>query len=108
MPESKKMSPWLVTTDPKQLRRLGKTAEELAELQKVIARVQIQGIDGVDPDSCVSNREAMQKEVADVAAQVELLIRHYNLDRTAMVARSTQKMQQMVEWEQVLEEKGSI
>lgn len=102
------MSPWQVTTDPKQLRRLGKTAEKLAELQKVIARVQIQGIDGVDPDSCVSNREAMQKEVADVAAQVELLIRHYNLDRTAMIARSTQKMQQMVEWEQVLEEKGSI
>ena len=106
MPESKKMSPWQVTTDPKQLRRLGKTAEELAELQKVIARVQIQGIDGVDPGSGISNREALQKEVADVAAQVELLIRHYNLDRTAMIAISTQKMQQMVEWEQVLEEKG--
>lgn len=106
MPESKKMSPWQVTTDPKQLRRLGKTAEELAELQKVIARVQIQGIDGVDPDSGVSNREAMQKEVADVAAQVELLIHHYSLDRTAMLDRSKQKMLQMAEWEQVLEEKG--
>lgn len=97
-----KMNPWVCTTDPVQLRRLGKLTEELSELQKVIARILIQGIEGVDPESDLTNRQCLQKEVADVYAQLRLLVKLYQLDVTALAMREVQKIAQMQEWEELM------
>lgn len=96
------MNPWHVTTDPLSLRRLGKSGEELSELQKVLSRVVIQGIDGIDPSTGEDNRRSMTKEIGDVEAQLELLKQHYNLDRNAIFERINEKTKQMHEWEEAL------
>ena len=96
------MSPWKVTTNALELRRLGKTQEELGELQAVLARCVIQGIDEHDPATGIANRERLWKEIADVQAQLALLTYQYALPRDKIHARISEKTVQMAEWEQVL------
>jgi NTP pyrophosphatase (non-canonical NTP hydrolase) len=93
------MSKWIPESDPLILRRVGKTGEECAELSKVCSRITIQGIDGVDPESGVSNREALAKEVADVMAQCYTTISALGLDDYAIRVRCIAKQRQMAEWE---------
>lgn len=93
------MSKWVPETDPMTLRRVGKTGEECAELSKVCSRITIQGIDGVDPATGESNREALLKEVADVLAQCFTTINWMRLDESAIATRMAKKIDQMVEWE---------
>lgn len=81
------------------LRRVGKTGEEAAELGKVCSRITIQGLDGVDPATGISNREALAKEIADVLAQCKCTINALGLDDSAIRARSHFKVAQMAEWE---------
>ncbi len=97
MPEP--MNPWHVTTDPKSLRRLGKTIEEMGELIAVLGRVIIQGIDEVDPSSGDTNRLRLQKESADVSAQLRLNMDAFDQDLDMMFTRSREKERQMGEWE---------
>ncbi len=94
-----KMNPWTPTTDLAELRRLGKTMEELGELHAVLARCIIQGIDEIDPSSGKTNRQRLQEEIADVRAQIICTTRHYNLDRAFMARRIDKKVDQMAEWE---------
>ncbi len=96
---SKPMSPWIVTTDPKSLRRLGKTIEEMGELIAVLGRVIIQGIDEVDPSSGDTNRLRLRKEMADVLAQVELTGNWFGISGELVGDRMTEKLRQMAEWE---------
>lgn len=93
------MSKWIPESDPMVLRRVGKTGEECAELSKVCCRITIQGLDGVDPATGVSNREALAKEIADVMAQCHVTIESLGLDRDEISARSADKCRQMREWE---------
>lgn len=101
------MNPWHVTTDKLQLRRLGKSQEELGELQTVLARCIIQGIDEHDPATGISNRERLWKEIADVQAQLGLLVRQYELPRDKISTRISEKTLQMAEWEKVLRDAAS-
>lgn len=98
------MNPWEVTTDGPSLRRLGKTQEELAELQKVVARIIIQGIDESDPHSGESNRLSLQKEIADVYAQTSLLVAYYQLDEEELLKRVEMKMARMREWDEFFDD----
>lgn len=84
------------------LRRVGKTGEECAELSKVCSRITIQGIDGIDPVSGESNRQAMAKEIADVMAQCLISIEALGLDMATIYGRKRDKMAQMAEWEAML------
>lgn len=93
------MSKWIPITDLRLLRRFGKLAEELAELQSVVARCIIQGVDEVDPSSGRTNRERITDEVADVLAQCDLTISELGLDFAAIRARVHEKKRQMAEWE---------
>lgn len=96
------MNPWKVTTNALELRRLGKAQEELGELQAVLARCIIQGIDEHDPATGISNRERLWKEIADVQAQLGLVVSHYGLPQKQINERGAAKVLQMWEWEKVL------
>jgi NTP pyrophosphatase (non-canonical NTP hydrolase) len=102
----KLITPWHVVEDGRALRRLGKTLEELSELSAVVARVIIQGIDERDPSSRKLNRRRLEEELGDVLAQIELLCDHYKLNGGFIVARSEEKVQQMEQWEQLLEKES--
>lgn len=93
------LSKWIPESDPKVLRRVGKTGEECADLSKVCSRITIQGLDGVDPASGESNREALAKEIADVIAQCDVCIDALALDWDAIRRRVREKVEQMREWE---------
>ncbi len=93
------MSKWIPESDPMVLRRVGKTGEECAELAKICSRITIQGLDGVDPATGESNREALAKEIADVWAQCQVTIAAFGLDTVAIMKRTHEKRDQMAEWE---------
>lgn len=98
------LSKWVPTRDGRQLRRLGKLAEELGELQAVAARCIIQGIDEVDPSSGRVNRARLQDELADVLAQCSVTMATFGLDKAYIDARSFTKRAQMDEWERLVAE----
>ncbi len=96
------MSPWAPTTNLKELRRLGKTLEELGELVAVLGRTVCQGLDGIDPASGESNIERMTKESADVIAQIACNVDAFRLDHSTIMDRAEQKQGQMAEWERMV------
>ncbi len=96
------MSPWKHESDPLTIRRIGKLGEELAELSKVVCRIQIQGISGIDPKTGKSNKEALTEEIADVIAQCELSISQLSLRGSIIADRIEVKKQRMEEWELAL------
>ena len=93
---------WVPDTDPRQERRIGKTGEEVNELGAVLFRIQIQGIDAIDPASGKTNRQRFIEEMADVTAQIEINLEHFSIDAnrgSAFDARVVDKKNQMSEWE---------
>ena len=98
------LQPWYVETDAQRLRRFGKTLEELGELQAVVARCIIQGIDEVDPSSGKVNRKRLEEGIADVDAQLDLLMSAFDLDQQFIYTRSNDKVDQMHTWERLVEE----
>lgn len=101
------LQPWYVETSSQRLRRFGKTLEELGELQAVVACCIIQGIDEVDPSSGKLNRKRLEEEIADVYAQLSLLMGVFNLDQQFIYTRSNDKVDQMHTWERLVEESPS-
>lgn len=99
-----KMNPWRPITNPLHLRRLGKLAEELAELQKAVARCIIQGLDGIDPATGKVNHQALWEELADVRAQVGVTTHTFDLPVDKMAHRSAMKYAQMEDWEEALKQ----
>lgn len=97
-----RMSPWQVTTDPKLLRRMGKTIEEAGELVNVAGRVIIQGIDEIDPGTGKSNRARLLDELADMQAQIDCtcqLLFSSNEDSLYFHERLRRKKANMADWE---------
>lgn len=93
------MNKWELAEDPMLRRRMGKTGEELAELLAVVNRIQIQGIDAIDPASGKTNRQRLTEETADVLAQLLVNSGALNLDDDAIQTRMIEKEGQMREWE---------
>lgn len=104
MPAQITMTKWELEADTMTRRRVGKTAEECAELLAVLARISIQGIDAVDPASGKTNRQRMQEEIADVYAQLDECVSKISVDNIAISNRRTEKRRQMLEWEQLYQE----
>lgn len=94
-----KMSPWHVTTDPRMLRRMGKTTEEASELLAVCGRIVIQGIDEIDPSSGKTNRQRFIEEAADTYAQLDLTLKYLGASFPLVLDRVEKKKQQMADWE---------
>lgn len=93
------MNPWKPDDNPRQARRVGKTAEEVNELGAVLARISIQGFDAIDPASEKTNRVRLQEEIADCQAQFDCTIRDLGLDHDFIRKRRVMKVLQMAEWE---------
>lgn len=93
------MNKWTPTTNLLELRRLGKTCEELGELVAALGRTICQGLDGVDPASGETNIERITKESADVIAQLGCNVEAFRLDRERIAARVAHKEALMAEWE---------
>lgn len=98
-----RMAPWKVTTDPMILRRVGKTGEEVGELGAVCARIVIQGIDEIDPNSGETNRKRFTDELADVQAQINVSRRKLEIDPEYFDARVARKEANMDHWESQME-----
>jgi|TARA_R100000365_G_scaffold3696_1_gene13724 hypothetical protein len=62
------ISPWLPEQDMHRLAILGKLIEECNELSARAARCIIHGIDEIDPDTGRTNREELEREIADARA----------------------------------------
>lgn len=95
------MNPWKPDDNPKQARRIGKTAEEVNELGAVLARISIQGLNAVDPSSGKTNRQRMLDEMADVLAQIDCNMESMFTfqDEQYVYNRANEKRRQMAEWE---------
>lgn len=72
-------SPWHPMSDAVDLKHLGKLAEELSEAGAAVARCIIQGIDEAEPVTGKINRQWLQDELADVQANIGLVIERFKL-----------------------------
>ena len=91
-------NPWTPMTGVQDIQVLGKFAEELSECASVCARCLIQGIDEVEPSTGKANRSWLEEEVADVLANLEIVIEHYNLDMNAIDKRADFKIEYLKRW----------
>jgi NTP pyrophosphatase (non-canonical NTP hydrolase) len=85
-------------TNQKDLKFIGKLGEEVNELGTAIFRCVIQGIDECHPVIKKVNRDWLQDEVADVLANIELVIEHLRLDKSAIYNRIQRKKAHLREW----------
>lgn len=91
-------SPWHPEKDPVALKHLGKLAEELAEAGAVVARCIIQGIGEEHPETGEPNIEWLENELADVIANINLVVLHFELDEGRMNERSAKKIVHLKKW----------
>lgn len=92
------LNPWHPMTDTVDLKHLLKLVEELNECGTASARCMMQGIDEAEPVTGKVNREWLQDELADVWANMELVIEHFGLDFTEIYTRRNAKKYRLKEW----------
>jgi NTP pyrophosphatase (non-canonical NTP hydrolase) len=98
------LNPWRPMSRPIDLKHLGKLAEELSEAGAAVSRCIIQGIDESEPVTHKPNREWLEDELADVLANIELVMRHFSLDYARMVTRKDRKIEHLRGWHSMLNE----
>jgi NTP pyrophosphatase (non-canonical NTP hydrolase) len=84
--------------DPVDLKHLGKLSEELGEATAAVSRCVIQGIDECEPVTGRVNREWLENELADVLANITLVVDHFSLDMHRMQHRAERKMEHLRAW----------
>lgn len=100
------LNPWHPMTSPIDLKHLGKLSEELNEAASAISRCIIQGIDECEPITKKPNREWLEDEIADVLANIKLVVAHFNLNTNHIDARSERKQEHLRGWHSMLSEKS--
>lgn len=101
------LNPWQPMSRPIDLKHLGKLGEELCEAGSAVARCIIQGIDECEPVTRKPNRVWLEDELADVLANVELVVQHFGLDATRMLARGLEKKRHLKAWHSMLGSDGA-
>jgi|ERR1043166_38391 NTP pyrophosphatase (non-canonical NTP hydrolase) len=96
------LNPWRPMTRPIDLKHLGKFAEELGEAVSAVQRCIIQGIDEKEPITGKPNRQWLQDEIADVLANIDLVIAHFELSRADIVVRMERKKIHLRGWHSML------
>lgn len=99
------LNPWLPMARPIDLKHLGKLMEELGEAQSAVARCIIQGIEESEPITHKPNRQWLEEELADVLANVALVMQHFGLDWARMENRATRKITHLRGWHSMLAER---
>jgi NTP pyrophosphatase (non-canonical NTP hydrolase) len=95
-------SPWEPMSRPVDLKHLGKLVEELGECVAAVARCLIQGIDEAEPVTGKINREWFTDEIADVLANIELNIDHFELCAPTIGRRVERKKAHLRQWHGLL------
>jgi NTP pyrophosphatase (non-canonical NTP hydrolase) len=101
------LNPWLPMQSPVDLKHLGKLAEELGEGQAAVARCIIQGIDEREPVTGKLNREWLEEEIADVMANLTLVMQHFDLDVARIMERRHRKIEHLRAWHAMAGSNGS-
>jgi NTP pyrophosphatase (non-canonical NTP hydrolase) len=96
-----KMNPWHPIREPVDLKHLGKLGEELNECGAAVSRCIIQGVEECEPVTGKPNKLWLQEELADVLANIELVIDHFGLDLDHMLTRRNKKMAQLKTWHEM-------
>lgn len=96
------VNPWHPESDPVSLKHLGKLGEECGELNAALNRCIIQGIEGCEPVTFKSNRIWLEEEIADVLANIELNVEHFDLDRQAIDDRKERKKFMLRRWHEMV------
>jgi NTP pyrophosphatase (non-canonical NTP hydrolase) len=96
--ELRDANPWHPMSNAVDLKHLGKLAEELSEAGAAVARCIIQGIDEAEPVTGKINRQWLQDELADVLANIDLVVDQFKLDRLVMIRRQVRKKQHLRQW----------
>lgn len=91
-------NPWHPMTDAVDLKHLGKLTEELGECTSAVSRCVIQGIDEAEPSTGEINRDWLAKEIADVLANIDLVIQRFNLNQAKISDRKYKKMEHLRRW----------
>ncbi len=91
-------NPWVPMSDPLDIKILGKLNEELNEAGASVSRCLIQGIDEREPETGKINREWLEDELADVAANMEIAMDHFDLDLVRITARKEKKIKFLRGW----------
>jgi NTP pyrophosphatase (non-canonical NTP hydrolase) len=97
------MNPWKPMTRSIDLKHIGKLLEELGECSAAASRCMIQGINEREPTSAKSNQVWLEEEIADVRANLELVIEHFNLDPEFIKERTRRKKAQLKIWHNMLD-----
>ena len=92
------INPWHPIKDAVELKHLGKLGEECGELASIICRCIIQGVDEHHPVTNVSNRKALEDEIADVLGNISLVIVHFGLNMEEISKRSNRKCELLRTW----------
>jgi hypothetical protein len=95
-----RISLWLPEQDRIRLAVYGKLQEELGELQSRLSRCLIHGLDERDPASGLTNREELEREVADVSACLTVAREHLLL--SPLPARELRKRSGYRQWHQMI------
>jgi hypothetical protein len=95
------MNPWHPIDNKVDLKHLGKLGEELGECSAAVARCIIQGVEEAEPVSGKPNREWLEEEIADVRANIDLVILRFGLNRERIATRAAKKMYQLSTWHEM-------
>lgn len=96
------MNPWVPMTSAIDKKHIGKLLEELGEAVAAASRCLIQGIDEREPVTGKSNREWLEDELADVRANIYLVVEHFKLDPVRMDKRRERKIEMLRTWHEML------
>lgn len=99
------MNPWRPMKSAIDLKHLGKLGEELNECGSAVSRCIIQGIDEKEPITGKKNKFWLEEEIADVLANINLVIKHFGLNQSQIQERKVRKEKQLKSWHDMLEEK---
>jgi NTP pyrophosphatase (non-canonical NTP hydrolase) len=92
------INPWHPITNPVDLKHLGKLVEECGELASIGSRCIIQGVDEAHPVTGVINKAALTEEIADVTANMSLVIDHFRLNMLFIQERAERKKDLLRTW----------
>lgn len=93
-----KYNPWHPMTNAIDLKHLGKLAEECGELSSAISRCIIQGVYEKEPETKKQNKQWLTEEIADVFANINLVISHFDLDEEFITKRAKDKAARLKTW----------
>lgn len=91
-------NPWHPMTDSVALKHIGKLGEEASELATACLRCIIQGVEEREPVTGKINREWLEDEIADVLANISLVVPYFDLDLARIGKREAMKREHLSKW----------